>query len=79
MLLSPAILALILVSAVISLMLILASGFAIQVLRLWDINSGSELQLRLERRTYLISTLLIWAFLSELISLMLFIYNAESM
>ena len=79
MFLSPAILALILVSAVISLMLILASGFAIQVLHKWDINSGSELQLNLERRTYLISTLLIWAFASELISLMLFIYNAESM
>lgn len=79
MLLSPAILALILVSAVITLMLILASGFSIQLLRLWDINSGSEIQLRLERRTYLISTLLTWAFVSELISLMLFIYNAESM
>jgi len=79
MFLSPAILALILVSAVISLMLILASGFAIQVLQKWNINSGSELQLNLERRTYLISTLLIWAFASELISLMLFIYNAESM
>jgi hypothetical protein len=79
MLLSPAILALILVSAVISLMLMLAGGFAVQLLRLWDISSGSELQLRLERRTYLISTLLTWAFGSELISLMLFIYNAESM
>lgn len=79
MLLSPAILALILVSAVICVMLVLASGFSIQLLRHWDINSGSELQLRLERRTYLISTLLIWAFVSELISLMLFIYNAESM
>lgn len=29
-----------------------------RILRRWDINSGSELQLRLERRTYLISTLL---------------------
>ncbi|MBT3206049.1 MAG: hypothetical protein HOM14_21160 [Gammaproteobacteria bacterium] len=79
MFLSPAILALIMVSAVISLMLVLAGGFSIQLLRLWDINSGSELQLNLERRTYLISTLLAWAFASELVSLMLFIYNAESM
>lgn len=79
MLLNPAILALFMVSAVISLMLLLAAGFSIQVLKHWDINSGSELQLRLERRTYLISTLLAWAFASELISLILFIYNAESM
>lgn len=79
MLLNPAILALILVSAIISFMLLLAAGFAIQLLKLWDINSGSELQLRLERRTYLISTLLTWAFAFELISLILFVYNAESM
>jgi len=79
MLLNPAILALVLVSGVISLMLILAAGFAIQLLQGWDIESGSELQLRLERHTYLISTLLIWVFASELISLLLFIYNAESM
>ncbi|MCP3662559.1 MAG: hypothetical protein GY696_08710 [Gammaproteobacteria bacterium] len=79
MLLNPAILALILVSAAISLMLVLAAGFSVHLLKWWDIQSGSELQLRLERRTYLISTLLTWAFASELISLMLFVYNAESM
>ncbi|MCW8964809.1 MAG: hypothetical protein OQL16_13520 [Gammaproteobacteria bacterium] len=79
MLLSPAILALILVSVTVSLMLLLASGFAIQIITLWDINSGSEQQLVLERRTYLISTLLTWAFVAELVSLLLFVYNAESM
>ena len=79
MLLNPSIMALILVSAVVCLMLLLASGFAVQVLRHWDIGSGSERQLGLERRTYLISTLLTWAFGFELISLLLFVYNAESM
>jgi hypothetical protein len=79
MLLNPAILALILVSAMVSLMLLLASGFAIQVLLHWDINSGSERQLTLERRTYLISTLLTWAFAAELFSLLLFVYNAEAL
>ncbi|RDH89601.1 MAG: hypothetical protein DIZ77_15435 [endosymbiont of Seepiophila jonesi] len=79
MLLNPAIMALVLVSAVVSLMLLLAAGFGLQVVRHWDINSGSERQLNLERRTYLISTLLTWAFASELVSLLLFIYNAESM
>jgi len=79
MLLNPAIMALILVSGVVLLMLLAASGFAIQLLRHWDIGSGSELQLRLERRAYLISTLLAWVFASELVSLLLFVYNAEAM
>lgn len=79
MLLNPAIMALVLVSAIVTLMVALASGFAVQIIRHWDIRSGSERQLQLERRTYLISTLLTWAFASELVSLLLFIYNAESM
>lgn len=79
MLLNPPIMALVLVSGIVTLMLLLASGFAIRAVRHWDINSGSERQLELERRTYLISTLLTWAFASELVSLLLFVYNAESM
>ena len=79
MLLNPAIMALILVSAVVTSMLAIASVFAIQVVRHWDINSGSERQLQLERRTYLIATLLTWGFVSQLVSLLLFIYNAEAM
>lgn len=79
MLFNPAIMALVMVSVLVSLMLLLASGFALQLVRHWDINSGSERQLVMERRTYLISTLVGWAFAAELVSLLLFIYNAESM
>ncbi|MES9834044.1 MAG: hypothetical protein ABW139_17540 [Candidatus Thiodiazotropha sp. DIVDIV] len=79
MIFDPSIMALILVSAIVSSMLIIAAGFSIQILRFWDIQSGSEQQLSLERRTYLISTLLIWALSFEFLSLLLFIYNAESM
>jgi len=79
MLLNPSIMALTIVSAVVILMLSMAAAFALQILRHWDIHSGSERQLSLERRTYLISTLLTWAFASELISLLLFVYNAEAM
>lgn len=79
MLLNPAIIALLMVSAVVSLMLLLASFFALQILRHWDISSGSEIQLRLERRTYLVSTLLNLVLVTQLISLLLYIYNAESM
>jgi hypothetical protein len=60
-------------------MLLLAAGFALQVLRHWDIASGSELQLALERRTYLISTLLTYVFVAELAALLLYVYNAESL
>ncbi len=79
MLLNPAIMALILVSGLVSLMLLLATGFALRVLRHWDISSGSERQLQLERQTYLIATLLTWAFAAELVSLLLFVYNAEAL
>lgn len=79
MLLNPSIMALTLVSAVVVLMLLMAAAFSVQILRQWDIHSGSERQLQLERRTYLISTLLTWVFASELVSLLLFVYNAESM
>ena len=79
MLLNPSILALILISGTVSLLMLLTAGFSLQVLRHWNINSGSERQLNLERRTYLISTILAFSFLAELISLLLFIYNAEQM
>jgi len=79
MLLNPSIMALILVSAVVSFMLLLSAGFSLKIVRHWDIYSGSEQQLQLERGTYLISTLLIFAFIAELVSLLLFIYNAEAM
>ena len=49
----------------------------IQILRRWDLKSGSELQLTLERKTYLVSTLLAYAFAFQLGSLFLFIYTAD--
>jgi hypothetical protein len=75
----PAILALIGVSLAVSALLALAGGFALGVLRHWDLSSGSERQLRLERRTYLIATLVVFAFGAELVSLLLFVYTAESL
>ncbi len=76
---NPAILALTLVSGVAVLMVSGSALFALQLLRHWDIASGSERQLRLERRTYLIATLMSWAFAFELLSLLLFVYTAESL
>jgi len=79
MLLNPAILALVGVSLVVTALLSMAALFAWRILRHWDIRSGSELQLRLERRTYLISTLLVFVFVAELVSLLLFVYTAEAL
>lgn len=75
----PAILALIGVSFTVSALLALAGAFAIGVLRYWDLSSGSERQLRLERRTYLIATLVAFAFWAELLALLLFVYTTESL
>jgi hypothetical protein len=79
MLLNTAILALLGVSFVVALLVILSGFFALQVVRRWDLTSGSETQLAMERKTYLISTLLAYAFVCEILSLFLFIYNAEQM
>jgi hypothetical protein len=73
----PAILALLIGSVLVSFMLAYASGYGFQIIRRWDLQSGSELQLSLERRTYLISTLMNYAFTFELLSLFLFIYTAD--
>jgi hypothetical protein len=66
-------------SIMVSLLLLYASFFGIQILKNWDISSGSELQLALERKTYLISTLLSYAFGFQLMSLFLFIYTADDL
>jgi hypothetical protein len=79
MLITPAIVALHLIALSVAGTVLLAGGFAWRILRHWDIHSGSELQLRLERQTYLISTLLGFALGAELLSLLLFVHTAESL
>lgn len=79
MLFQPAIIALLLASAVSVAMLAAAAPFAWELVRHWDISSGSERQLRLERRTYLMSTLLTFVFATQLVALLLFVFNADKM
>ena len=50
-----------------------------RIIRNWDIKSGSEQQLELERRTYLISTFMGYAMGFQLLSLFLFIYTADTL
>lgn len=79
MILSPAV-------AALSAASILTAGFAAYaalvgraIRRRWDPQSGSELQLRLERRTYLVSSILNLLFGLEVLALFLFVHAAESM
>ena len=77
MILHPSIIALFLSSVLISMLLLYSSYYGILILRKWDIKSGSELQLDLERSTYLISTILTYVFGFQLISLFLYVYTAD--
>lgn len=77
MLLHPGILALVSGSTFTLMLLLIAAVLGLRILRRWDISSSSEGQLVLERRTYLISTLVHYGLLFEIVSLFLFIYTAD--
>ena len=79
MILHPAIASLIIASVLIDGMAIYASLFGIQIIRKWDLQSGSELQLSLERKTYLISTILMYMLVFQIASFFLYIFTAESL
>jgi hypothetical protein len=77
MIFHPAVISLSAGSLLVSSMLLYSSWFGAGILRKWDLRSGSELQLNLERRTYLISTMLSYAFGFQIISFFLFIFTAD--
>jgi hypothetical protein len=77
MIFHPSILALYVASILISFMVLYSAYYGFQILRRWDIQSGSEAQLILERKTYLISTLLTYVFGFELLSLFLYIFTVD--
>lgn len=79
MIFQPAIIALLLAAGLSLTMLLVAAPFAVQVIRHWDIASGSERQLRLERLTYLFSTLVAFVCLVQILAALLFVFNADKM
>ncbi len=79
MILHPAIVTLVVVSFLMTAMGLSGAFFGIRIIRRWDLASGSEEQLALERRTYLISTILSYVLVFEIGSLFLFIYTADSL
>lgn len=79
MILHPAVIANVVASLIISGVLIYAGYYGVQILRKWDLRSGAEGQLILERRTYLISTILTFVFGLELMSLFLYVFTANNL
>jgi len=77
--LHPAVIANLLASYIASFMVVYAAYYGAQILRRWDIQSGAELQLVLERKTYLISTLLTYVFGLQLLSLFLYVFTADTL
>jgi hypothetical protein len=75
----PAILALTIASLLTSLMLTYAGWYGTRILEKWDLHSGSELQLDLERRTYLISVILSYILIFQIASLFLYIFTADNL
>lgn len=79
MILHPGIVALLVGSVATTFLTLYAGWYGLVILRKWDLRSGSELQLSLERRTYLISTILGYGLLFQVFSLFLFIYTVDSL
>jgi hypothetical protein len=79
MIFQPAIIALLLAAGLSLAMLATASPFAVQLIRHWDLGSGSERQLRLERLTYLFSMMVALVCGLQVLSTLLFVFNADKM
>ncbi len=79
MILHPTVIANLLAAYISSFMVLYALFYGVQILKYWDIKNGHELQLVLERKTYLISTLLGYVFGLQLLSLFLYIFTADSL
>lgn len=73
----PAILSLLVSSAVSCLLILFAGWSGAVIIRKWDLASGSELQLKLERSTYLISTILGYILFFQTVSLFLYIFTTD--
>jgi hypothetical protein len=74
-----AVLAVLLVGAAAVLALAAAVPHAVAVLRHWDTASGSARQLRLERRTTLVSAVVAVMLVAQAAALLLFVFNADRM
>ena len=79
MILHPAVIALLTGSLLVVLMIANAAYWGWRVIDGWDLQSSAEEQLALEKKTYLISTLMAWAFGFQILSFFLLIYVADNL
>jgi hypothetical protein len=77
MILHPGILALLCGSSILLIIMLVASWHGLKVLLHWNPASSSERQLLLERKTWLISTLLNFALGAQILSALLFVFTAD--
>jgi hypothetical protein len=77
LLLNPAITALIISSVLASVVTAAVTATAIRILMRWERNAGTEEQVLLESRTYLVSTVFAFAMVLQISSLVLFVNMAE--
>jgi hypothetical protein len=77
MILHPGILALLVGSCIVFVMMFYGSVQGISIISGWDFQSSSAHQLDLERRTYLISSIMKYALGFEVLSTLLFIYTVD--
>jgi hypothetical protein len=79
MILHPAVIALLAGSLLVTLMVVYAACWGWKIISGWDLQSGSEQQLALEKKTYLISTLMAYAFGFQILSFFLLVYVADDL
>ncbi len=77
MILNPATIALVVNSWLISAISLVAAVLGLRIIRRWDLGSTASLQLSMERQTYLISSVLAYLMIFELLSLFLFAFTAD--
>ncbi len=77
MIFNPDVLALLLTSLLVTSLAVLSSAVGIEILMKWDLKKGTERQLILERRTYLVSTIMGHLLVFEFLSLFLFVFCAD--
>jgi hypothetical protein len=77
--LHPGVISLLAGSCIVVVMMLYSSLLGLKILIRWDINSSSSKQLSLERKTYLVSTIMNYVLGYLILSAFLFIYTADDM
>ncbi len=77
MILHPGVLALLTGTGLVLIMVIYAAATGAFILHHWDFSSSSAGQLALERKTYLVSTLLNYGLAFQIFSTFLFVYTLD--